>query len=91
MSNENEKNISFDNGDQNYNTHLIDQNNSDNSNNKFTVTPWEVEGNVDYNKLIERFGTSAITNELMEKVKDIAGEVHPFLKNRYLLFGFQPV
>ena len=83
MSNENEKSISFDNGDQNYNTHLIDQNNSDNSNNKFTVTPWEVEGNVDYSKLIERFGTSAITNELMEKVKDIAGEVHPFLKNRY--------
>src|SRR5918997_5040710 len=83
MSNENEKNISFDNGDQNYNTYLIDQNNSDNSNNKFTVTPWEVEGNVDYNKLIEKFGTSAITNELMEKVKDIAGEVHPLLKNRY--------
>ena len=83
MSNENEKNISFDNGDQNYNTHPIDQNNSDNSNNKFTVTPWEVEGNVDYNKLIEKFGTSAITNELIEKVKSIAGEVHPFLKNRY--------
>ncbi|MEJ7642755.1 MAG: hypothetical protein WKF36_11285, partial [Candidatus Nitrosocosmicus sp.] len=81
--NENEKNISFDNGDQNYNTHLIDQNNTDNSNNKFTVTPWEVEGNVDYNKLIEKFGTSAITNELIEKVKNIAGEVHPFLKNRY--------
>ena len=83
MSNEKEKNISFDNGDQNYNTHLMDQNNSDNSNHKFTVTPWEVEGNVDYNKLIERFGTSAITNELMEKVKDIAGDVHPYLKNRY--------
>ena len=83
MSNENGKNISFDNGDQNYNTHIVDKNNSDNSNNKFTVTPWEVEGNVDYNKLIEKFGTSAITNELMEKVKDIAGEVHPFLKNRY--------
>ncbi len=83
MSNENEKYISFDNGDQNYNTRLIDQNNTDNSNNKFTVTPWEVEGNVDYNKLIEKFGTSAITNELIEKVKNIAGEVHPFLKNRY--------
>ena len=83
MSNENEKNISFDNGDQNYNTHRVDKNNSVNSNNKFTVTPWEVEGKVDYNKLIEKFGTSAITNELMEKVKDIAGEVHPFLKNKY--------
>lgn len=85
MSNENvnEKSISFDNGDKDYNTHLIDQNNTGKNNNNFTVTPWEVEGNVDYNKLIEKFGTSAITNELMEKVKNIAGEVHPFLKNRY--------
>ncbi|MDP8906028.1 MAG: hypothetical protein M3M88_00725, partial [Thermoproteota archaeon] len=81
--NENEKSISFDKGDQNYSTHLINQNDTVKSNNNFTVTPWEVEGDVDYNKLIEKFGTSAITNELMEKVKGIAGEVHPFLKNRY--------
>ncbi|MBA3977207.1 MAG: tryptophan--tRNA ligase [Nitrosopumilus sp.] len=83
MSNENE-NISFDNSDQNYNTYLIDKNNNTvNDINNFTVTPWEVEGNVDYNKLIQKFGTSAITNELLEKVKSITGEVHPFLKNRY--------
>ena len=26
----------------------------------FVVTPWEVEGDIDYSKLIERFGTHAI-------------------------------
>ncbi len=83
MSNENE-NISFDNSDKSCSTHLIDKNNNTaNDINNFTVTPWEVEGNIDYNKLIEKFGTSAITNELLEKVKSITGEVHPFLKSRY--------
>jgi tryptophanyl-tRNA synthetase len=53
----------------------------DNSN--FTVTPWEVEGNIDYNRLIENFGTSTINNEIIENIEKIIGEVHPFLKNRY--------
>jgi tryptophanyl-tRNA synthetase len=82
MSSEN-KNISFDDGNLNFNTHPTDENITDIDSNSFTVTPWEVEGNVDYNKLIERFGTSAITNELIEKVKKTTGDVHPFLKNRY--------
>ena len=42
-----------------------------------------MEGNVDYNKLIKKFGTFAITNEMIEKIKKITGEVHPLLKNRY--------
>ncbi len=73
--------ISFDNTDQNIHTQMKNQNSIDNSN--FTVTPWEVEGNIDYNKLIEKFGTSAINNEIIEKIEKITGEVHPFLKNRY--------
>jgi len=32
---------------------------------KFKVTPWEVEGEVDYNKLIEQFGTAPLTDELI--------------------------
>jgi tryptophanyl-tRNA synthetase len=49
----------------------------------FKVTPWEVEGEVDYNKLIEKFGTQAITKEIIEIFKKITGEVHPMLKLRY--------
>ena len=30
---------------------------------EFKVTPWEVEGEIDYNKLIEKFGTQIITPE----------------------------
>ena len=73
--------ISFDNTDQNIHTQMKNQISIDNSN--FTVTPWEVEGNIDYNKLIEKFGTSTINNEIIEKIEKIVGEVHPFLKNRY--------
>ncbi|MBA3749897.1 MAG: tryptophan--tRNA ligase [Nitrosopumilus sp.] len=74
------KNISSDNSDENINTLSNIQNNIEDN---FTVTPWEVEGDVDYNKLIEKFGTFAITNEITEKIKNITGDVHPFLKNRY--------
>src|SRR5919197_2174536 len=49
----------------------------------FKVTPWEVEGEVDYNKLIEKFGTQAITKEIIEIFKKITGEIHPMLKLRY--------
>jgi tryptophanyl-tRNA synthetase len=73
--------ISFDNTDQNIPSRMKNQISIDNSN--FTVTPWEVEGNIDYNKLIENFGTSTINNEIIENIEKIIGEVHPFLKNRY--------
>ena len=79
MSSEN-NNISFDIRDHNTRMDIKNQNKTDND---FTVTPWEVDGNVDYNKLINKFGTFAITNEIIEKIKNITGEVHPLLKNRY--------
>jgi tryptophanyl-tRNA synthetase len=49
----------------------------------FKVTPWDVEGEVDYGKLIEKFGTQPITPEILQKVKRMAGEVHPMLKLGY--------
>ncbi len=48
----------------------------------FTVTPWEVEGNIDYEKLVEDFGTSKIDEELIERIKDAAGEVHFMLRRK---------
>src|ERR671937_223743 len=59
------------------------ENNSHSTDELFKVTPWEVEGQVDYNKLIERFGTKPITQEILDKVKEIIGEVHPMLKLQY--------
>jgi tryptophanyl-tRNA synthetase len=50
---------------------------------EFKVTPWEVEGEIDYNKLIENFGTQIITPEILMKVKDLIGEIHPMLKLQY--------
>jgi tryptophanyl-tRNA synthetase len=50
---------------------------------EFKVTPWEVEGEIDYNKLIENFGTQTITPHILTKVKDLIGEIHPMLKLQY--------
>ncbi|HKZ45380.1 MAG TPA: tryptophan--tRNA ligase [archaeon] len=47
---------------------------------KFVVTPWEVKGKIDYDKLIEQFGTKPITNEMLEKIKKHAKELHFFLR-----------
>ena len=46
----------------------------------FTVTPWDVEGTVDYDKLVEQFGTSHITKEILEKFRRLTGEIHPYLR-----------
>ena len=47
----------------------------------FIVTPWDVSGNIDYKKLIEKFGTQYIDQPLLEKFKKVTGkELHPWLK-----------
>lgn len=49
---------------------------------EFTVTPWEVKGEVDYDKLIREFGTTPITDELIERIAKFTGDVHPFLRRK---------
>ncbi|MHB1908910.1 MAG: tryptophan--tRNA ligase [Nitrososphaerales archaeon] len=49
-------------------------------NRDFVVTPWSVKGTVDYDKIIDQFGTSRITGEILERFKKITGEIHPYLK-----------
>lgn len=45
------------------------------------VTPWAVEGKIDYMKLIKQFGTEVIDNELLERFKRVTGkDLHPWLK-----------
>ena len=60
-----------------------DDNSTNNSKHDFKVTPWEVEGEIDYNKLIAQFGTQPITSEIIERIKQVTGEVHPMLKLQY--------
>jgi tryptophanyl-tRNA synthetase len=65
---------------------LINNNESSNGTSHaqiFNVTPWEVEGEVDYNELIEKFGTKPISQEIVEKIKKITGEIHPMLRLQY--------
>ncbi|AWR94579.1 tryptophan--tRNA ligase [Acidianus brierleyi] len=51
------------------------------SNENFSVTPWEVKGKVDYDKLIIQFGTQKITPELKEEIsKLIGGDLHVMLR-----------
>ncbi|MEM4297978.1 MAG: tryptophan--tRNA ligase [Nitrososphaerota archaeon] len=47
---------------------------------EFVVTPWEVRGRVDYEKLIREFGTQPLTSEILERVKRLTGELHTFLR-----------
>lgn len=43
----------------------------------FSVTPWQVSGSIDYDKLIKQFGTTKISPELKEKFKKYAkGKLH---------------
>jgi len=56
------------------------------SSDDFIVTPWHVEGDIDYNKLIKRFGTEKISNSLLEKIKKVAGDDH-FMLRRGIFFS----
>jgi tryptophanyl-tRNA synthetase len=52
------------------------------SENESRVTPYEVSGKVDYDKLVEQFGVSLISSELLERIRRQAGELHYLLRRR---------
>ncbi|MCH7968343.1 MAG: tryptophan--tRNA ligase [Thaumarchaeota archaeon] len=52
----------------------------------FIVTPWHVQGEIDYDKLIKRFGTQKISDQLSERIKKIAGDDH-FMLRRQIFFS----
>ncbi|HLC47041.1 MAG TPA: tryptophan--tRNA ligase [Candidatus Nanoarchaeia archaeon] len=47
---------------------------------KPSVTPWEVKGNVDYDKLIQEFGVQKISPQLLKRLEKHTGELHPLLR-----------
>lgn len=68
------------------NTSDVIVNRDDSNSNNFKeskITPWEVEGEINYDKLIEKFGTKPITSDILQKVQKLVGEVHPLLKLNY--------
>ena len=52
----------------------------------FVVTPWRTEGAIDYDKLIERFGTERITEDLRARLARITGEDH-YMVRRGVFFS----
>ena len=46
----------------------------------FVVTPWEVKGPVDYDRLVTQFGTERITSAILDRIRRAAGELHPMLR-----------
>lgn len=46
----------------------------------FVVTPWEVKGDIDYDRLVERFGTQKVDDAIISKFTEHTGELHTMLK-----------
>jgi tryptophanyl-tRNA synthetase len=53
-----------------------------NNDEEMVVTPWEVAGKIDYEKLIREFGTQALTPEILERIQKHTGSLHPQLQRR---------
>jgi len=51
-------------------------------NEEMVVTPWEVSGKIDYDKLIREFGTQPLTPEILDRIKKHTGTLHPQLQRR---------
>lgn len=48
----------------------------------FTVTPWEVSGKVDYDRLIRDFGTQPVTGPLAQRLETLLGDAGYLVRRR---------
>lgn len=46
------------------------------------VDPYEVTGEIDYDRLVAEFGIKKIDDKLLKRIEKIAGEVHPYLRRQ---------
>lgn len=53
---------------------------------EFVVTPWEVEGHIDYNKLMALFGTQPIDDAILARFKKLTGSI-PLMLRRKVFFS----
>lgn len=49
---------------------------------QFRVTPWKVEGRIDYELLEKQFGIKPISDELLKRLEKYAGETHWLLRRK---------
>jgi len=49
---------------------------------EFTVTPWEVKGDIDYDKLVKQFGVKLLDDNILKRLEKLTGELHYFLKRK---------
>ena len=49
---------------------------------KYVVTPWEVSGEIDYDKLIREFGVKSLDEKILARLEKRTGELHYFLKRK---------
>lgn len=49
---------------------------------EMVVTPWEVRGKIDYDKLIRQFGTQPLTDKLLKRLQKHVGELHLQLRRK---------
>ena len=48
--------------------------------NKAVITPWEVSGQIDYGRLVERFGTKLLTQSTLDRMQTPNGRQHFMLR-----------
>ena len=49
---------------------------------KYVVTPWEVSGEIDYDRLIKEFGVKPLEDKILDRLEKASGELHYFLKRK---------
>ena len=54
----------------------------ENEKNEMVVTPWEVRGKVDYERLVREFGTQPLTDDLLRRVAKYPDNLHLQLQRR---------
>ena len=47
---------------------------------EFVVTPYEVRGPIDHDRIREKFGAERLTPDLLEQIGAVAGDLHPLLR-----------
>jgi tryptophanyl-tRNA synthetase len=50
------------------------------ANNPNNVTPWNITGNIDYEALVNRFGTKKLTQDILERMEKHAGQQYFMLR-----------
>ena len=54
---------------------------------KIVVNPYNVKGEVNYERLVKEFGLEKIDDKILKKIKKHAGEIHPMLRRGIFFAG----